>query len=207
MSASASRSTEGDVLQDFDENAAEAEGDELAEGAVGDGADDHFLAAGQHLLDLHAGDLGVGLVGLRIGDDLVVGGLRILSGFDADDDAAGLGLVEDIRRDDLHDHRKAHIGGQLGCLLRVSGDAFLRNLDAVDIAQQLAFRRGERLAPFRLDLVQDVTDSGFVEHIHLLECRSPSLRLRRCMGYSAALFQFRLAPVLASWRRLLAAVP
>ena len=44
------------VLQDLDENAAEAEGDELAEAGVGDGADDDLLATHEHLLDLDADD-------------------------------------------------------------------------------------------------------------------------------------------------------
>ena len=163
------REAEGYVLQHLDENATKAEGDELAERAVGDGTDDDLLAAGKHLLDLHAGDFGVGLVGLRIGDDLVIGGLCIFGRFDADNDAAGLSLVKDVRRDDLHDHRKAHAGGQLGCFFGVAGHAFLRNLDAIDIAQQLAFRRGERLAPFGLHFVQHVSGGGSVEHVFLLE--------------------------------------
>ena len=60
------REAEGDVLQHLDQHAAEAEGDQLAERAVGDRADDDLGAAGQHLLDLDALDLGVGLVLLGI---------------------------------------------------------------------------------------------------------------------------------------------
>ena len=186
------RKAEGNVLQDLDENAAKAEGDQLAERAVGDGADDDFLTAGQHLLDLHANDLGVGLVGLRIGNDRIIGGLRILGRFDADNDAAGLGLVKDVRGDDLHDHRKAHAGGQLGCFLRVAGDAFLRNLDAIDVAQQLAFRRGERLAPFRLHLVQHVTGGGSVEHVFLPKCRPPSFTAAALHGLPSGTVQIPL---------------
>ena len=48
------RQAERDVLQDLDQHAAEAERDQLAERRIGDRADDHFLAALQHLLHLHA---------------------------------------------------------------------------------------------------------------------------------------------------------
>src|SRR6266446_2532091 len=61
--------TEGDVLQHLDQHAAEAERHELAERAVGDGADDDLGAAGQHLLDLDAFDLGVGFVFPGIGQN------------------------------------------------------------------------------------------------------------------------------------------
>src|SRR5207245_7556414 len=44
------RETERDVLEHFDEDAAETERDELAEDRIGDRADDYFLAAGEHLL-------------------------------------------------------------------------------------------------------------------------------------------------------------
>ena len=72
------RKAEGHVFQHLDEDAAEAERDELAERAVGDRADDDLGAALEHLLDLHAVDLGVGLVLLGAGEDGVVG-LRDLS--------------------------------------------------------------------------------------------------------------------------------
>ena len=49
--------------------AAEAERDELAERWIGDGADDHFLAAGQHLLHLHAEKIRLRVVLLRVRHD------------------------------------------------------------------------------------------------------------------------------------------
>src|SRR5260370_15957403 len=61
--------TEGYVLQHLDQHAAQPEGHELAERAVGDGADDDLGAAGQHLLDLDAFDLGVGFVFPGIGQN------------------------------------------------------------------------------------------------------------------------------------------
>ncbi len=63
------RKAEGDVLQDLDQHAAEAEGHKLAERSVGDRTDDDLLAAQQHLLDLNAFDLGIGFVLLGVGQN------------------------------------------------------------------------------------------------------------------------------------------
>ena len=70
------REAEGDVLQHFDQDAAEAEGHQLAERRIGHRADDDFLAAGQHLLHLHAENLRLGVVLRGIADDGRVGVLR-----------------------------------------------------------------------------------------------------------------------------------
>jgi hypothetical protein len=153
---------EGDVLEHFDQHAAQAEGHQLAEAVVGDGADDHLGAALDHLLHLHADDLGVGLVLLGVGDDGVVGLGGLVGALDADDHAARFGLVQDVRRDDLHHHREAHGAGQLGGLGRAGDHAFLGHRDAVGIADQLAFGRGERVTPFLLDRVEDLADLGLV---------------------------------------------
>ena len=67
----------------------------------------------QHLLHLDAVDLGVGLVLLGVGEDGVVGLGRLVGALDADEHAAGLGLVQDVGRDDLHHHRKAHAAASL----------------------------------------------------------------------------------------------
>ena len=63
------REPERDVLHHLDEHAAEAERHELAERGVGDGADDHFLAARQHLLHLHAQEVRLRVVLLGAGHD------------------------------------------------------------------------------------------------------------------------------------------
>ncbi len=108
------RQTEGNVLEHFDQHAAEAEGHELAERAVGDRTDDDFGAAQQHLLDLDAFDLGIGFILFRIRENGVVGLLGLGRGLDPDDDAAGFGFMQDVRRDDLHHHRETHAAGELG---------------------------------------------------------------------------------------------
>ena len=82
-------------------------------------------------------------------------------GLDADHHAAGFGLVQDVRRDDLHHHRKAHAGRDLGGLGGGFGDAFLRNRDAVGIADQLAFRRRQAGALVRLDRIENFADRIF----------------------------------------------
>ena len=88
--------TEGDVLEDLDQNAAEPEGHQLAECRIGHGADEYFLAAAEHLLDLHAVDRCLGVIAAGIGDDTREGFLRGLRAPDANHDAAGLGFVQDL---------------------------------------------------------------------------------------------------------------
>ena len=63
------RQTERDVLEHLDQHAAQTEGDQLAEHGIGDRADDHFLAAGEHLLHLDAEKVRLRVVLLRVGDD------------------------------------------------------------------------------------------------------------------------------------------
>ena len=140
------REAEGDVLQHLDEHAAEAERDQLAEAAVGHRADDHLLAALEHLLHLDAVDLGVGLVLLGVGEDGVVGLDRLVGALHADDHAAGFGLVQDVRRDDLHHDRESHSRGELARGGGARRHALARHRDAVGIADLLAFRGGQGIA-------------------------------------------------------------
>ena len=57
------RQPEGDVLEHFDQHAAQTESHQLAEAGVGDGPDDDFLSlAGHHLLNLDAFDARVRFV-------------------------------------------------------------------------------------------------------------------------------------------------
>ncbi len=95
------RETEGDVFQHLHQHAAEAEGHKLAERPIGDRTDDDFGSPQQHLLDLDAFDLGIGLVLLGVGQNGRVIGRDIGRGLDADHHATGFGLVQDVRRDDL----------------------------------------------------------------------------------------------------------
>ena len=115
-----------------------------------------FLAALDHLLDLHADDLGVGLVLLRVGDDLLVGGGGFVRALHAHDHAAGFGLVQDVGRDDLHHDRETHGDGELRCFGGARDHAFLGHVDAVGVANELALRRRERVAAFLLHRVEDL---------------------------------------------------
>ena len=155
------REAEGDVLENFDQHAAEAERHQLAERAVGDGTDDDFGAASEHLLDLDAFDLGVSLILLGVRQNGVVGPLGVFGGLDADHHAAGFGLVEDVRRDDFHHDREAHGGCDLRRLGRRLGDPFFGNRDPVSVANQLAFGRRQTRALIRLDCIQDFADRIF----------------------------------------------
>ena len=69
---------------------------------IGDRADDDFLAAREHLLDLDAFDLGFGLYFLAFARMVRVSLCDVGGGLDTNHHAAGFGLVQDIRRDDLH---------------------------------------------------------------------------------------------------------
>ena len=57
--------------------------------------------------------VGVGLILLRVCEDLFVGVLRGFGAVHADDHAARFGLVQDLRRDDLHHDREADRVGEL----------------------------------------------------------------------------------------------
>ena len=149
------REAEGDVLQHLDQHAAEPERHQLAERAVGHRTDDDFLAAQQHLLHLDAFDLGVRLVFLGVRQDRRVILFHVIGGLDAHHHAAGFGLVQNVRRDDFHHHRKTHAGRELDRLGRGFGHALLRNRDAVGVADQFALGRRETAALVCLDRVEN----------------------------------------------------
>ena len=150
------RKPEGHVFQHLDEHPAEAERHELAERAVGDRADDDLGAALEHLLDLHAFDLGVGLVLLGAGENGVVGLRDLLGRLEAHEHAAGLGLMQNVGGDDLQHHREAHAGGELRGRLGRVRDAFLRDRNAVGVADELSLRRRQRQAALGFHLIENL---------------------------------------------------
>ena len=163
------------VLQHLDQHAAEPEGDQLAEARIGHGADDHLLPAGEHLLHLHAVDLGVGLVPLGVGQDGVIALRHLFGALQSDQHAARLRLVEDIGGDDLQDDRKAHAARELRRGIGRVRHAFARHRDAVGVADELPFRRRKRFAPLGLDLVENLADRALFSLLALP-------RLRRLLG-------------------------
>ena len=108
------RQPEGQVAHDFDEHAPQPESDELAEYRIGHGADDHLLrtgvAAGLTLHE-HAVDGSAGRMVCSDRDQAVVGGCKRALAIDAQDHAAHIGLVQDVGRVDLGDHRIADAPG------------------------------------------------------------------------------------------------
>ncbi len=159
------RQTERDVLEHFDQDAAQPEGDQLAEHRVGHRADDDFVnsrAAGEHLLHLDAEQVRLRVVLLRVGDDGVVAAPGLFGALHADQHAASLGLVQDLRRHDLEHHRKADAGGDRRRFRGRRRHAFLGNGDSIRLAHELAFRCGERCAAFGFDGIQNTPDVGLV---------------------------------------------
>src|SRR5665213_3522573 len=176
------REPERDVLEHFDEHAAQTERHELAEALVADRADDHFLRArGQHLLHLDAADLRAGLILFRVGDDRVVAAAHRVRALDADQHAAGFGLVENIRRDDLQNDREAHLLRELRGRVGRGREALLRDRQAVRVRDLLRLGRRERAALLGSDPVEDRLYRDFVDALafeqHLY--RSPTGRRRR----------------------------
>ena len=127
--------------------------------------------------------------------------MRLVIGLDADHDAAGLGLVQDVGRDDLHHHRIAHALGEPGRLGGRSGDAFARHRNAVGVGDQLAFRRRQRRAPVRLHRIQHLADRNPVYlqlgHRSLL---SMCMACAGSMARAAAIIQRPAEPLLRSRR-------
>jgi len=156
------REAERHVAQDLDEDAAEAERHDRAERRVLDRADEHLGALRQHLLDLHAGDPRVGLVGLRVLDDGVEALADLVARAQADEHALGLRLVEDVGRDDLGDHGIAHVLGQGHRLVRGRGEPLARYRDAVCVGDALGLRCAQRLAAVGADLVEHLADRCLV---------------------------------------------
>ncbi len=82
-----------DVFHHFDQDAAKAERDHFAEARIGDCADHDFLAAFEHLLHLNTLYTGVLFITLGVLDEPIEGAFDICAVFNADDHAAGFGLV------------------------------------------------------------------------------------------------------------------
>jgi hypothetical protein len=152
------RQAERDVLQHFDQHAAQTERDELAERGIGHRADDDLLSTAHHLLHLDAEQVGLLVVLLRVGHDLREPGLCLRRVLHADDHAARLRLVQDLRRHDLHHDRVSDLGRELRCLGGRLRHAFLRHGDAVRVANELPFRRRQGRAPRGLHGIEDLPD-------------------------------------------------
>ncbi|OQC71041.1 MAG: hypothetical protein BWX50_00656 [Euryarchaeota archaeon ADurb.Bin009] len=108
--------TDGDILEEFHELPAKSERDDLSKRGIGLPPDQHLKPAGHLLLYDDAGDRRFrGMTGTVLHDRPE----RLLYPFgalDRGDDAADIALVDDIRRDYLHDDRVAYPPGGRPCI-------------------------------------------------------------------------------------------
>ena len=157
---------EGDVLQHLDQHAAEAEGDQLAEARIGDGADDDLLPAGRasaaparrrswrrpcsawRWRGWCRSPCDTSSALFRPTSTPPASVLCRMSG-------------ETI----FSTTGKPMPLGELRGLVGRVGHAFLRHRDAVGVADQLALRRRQRRAPVGLDLVEHLADGFLVAHL------------------------------------------
>ena len=105
---------EGDVLEDLDHRAAQAEHHQRSKAGVATGAQDHLDALGGHLLDENALDLRAGHVLLHVFVDLGESGAGLIGAHDFQEHAAGVVLVDHVGRHDFHGQRSADIGRDFG---------------------------------------------------------------------------------------------
>ena len=172
------REAKGNVLQNLHQDAAQPKGNQLAESRVGDCPNDDLLTTGQHLLHLDAKDLSARVVVPRIGGERCKPSRRLLHGFDSDEYSAGFGLVQDLRRDDLHDDREANLRRELASFLGTLCHALLRNTDSIGLADSARLRRGQSRAPRRLRLIENSANGVLVCYLGCLHCsvhfKSPS---------------------------------
>jgi hypothetical protein len=103
-----------------------------------------------------------------VGENGVVALGHLVGALQAHQHATGLGLVQDVGRNDLQHHRATHLLRQRSGLGGRGGHALLRHRNAVGIADQLAFGRGERGALVGAHAVEDLPHGGLVVcHVRL----------------------------------------
>src|SRR5690606_6202891 len=156
--------SEGDVSHQLDQPAAQPEGHQFAAARVGDGPDDDFGAAANLLLDLHAVDPGLGIVVVGALNDLRVDLARLLGALDASDDAASVGLMQDVRRLDLHNDREAQFAGDPGRLVGVGRQALAGRGDAVCLAELPRGRGGKGGASLFARCVEQLPNSAAINY-------------------------------------------
>ena len=124
-------------------------------------AQDDLLAARGHLLDEDAGDPAVRHRRLDIPHHLVVGVDHRLVICQPDPHAAHIGLVDDLRRHDLHDHRIADLPRGGHCLVHAVDDAVLQRRDAIGLQHRQRLE-AEHADARPAGVVDDLPDCGTV---------------------------------------------
>jgi len=128
------------IAEELDQRAPHAHGDDLAKRGIGLPADDDLKAFLYLLLDHHSVDLSTGKRRPCRGSDpekSVSGSLPV---HDREDDAAGIALVDDLRRDHFQDNRVPDPVGRFLRFRRGFRNCMLRDGDAVLHEKTKAFR-------------------------------------------------------------------
>ena len=173
------RQPKGHVTQHLHQHAAQAEGHHLAETRIGHRADNDLHAPARNLLlDLHPSQHRVGLVRPGVVHQGPVRPLRLLPVRHPHQHAAGLGLVQDVFRDDLHHHRETDVRGQIRGLRGRPRHAFPRQRDTVDTQHLAAFQRRQRGPSLGLHALQNRADLFLSTRACLHRLGPPCLQLR-----------------------------
>ena len=177
------RQPERDVLEHLHQHAAQSKSHKFAENRVRHAAYNDFLCLPRHhLLDLHAVNPGIFAVRAGTGDNGFVGCRSRVTVGHPDNHTSDLGLVENVRRDDLHHHRIADPVGYCSSLVRRPGEPLAGQGNPVGVADSLALGRGQGSKPVGPGLVQNTEDGlspirhGFSlsNYLPLVNCESPS---------------------------------
>ncbi len=129
------QNAEGNVAQHLDEHAAQAEHDQRAEAGIARHADDGFDAGSRHALHRHAFDMLV----FEGFENVAVGAARLFGGGNVELDAAGVRLVDDVRRNDFHDDGEADFFADGERLVLRTGHQVAGGRDADAFEDFLAF--------------------------------------------------------------------
>jgi len=152
--------TEGNILKNLDEDTTHTVHDGRTEGSIIDRANDNLLAKRSHLLDADTVDVGIGLVLLGVLDDELESSTNTLIVLDVDLDTTSIRLVEDIRRDDLHNNRVADLVSKGESLFLVASKLGLSDRKLVDTEELLGLGLGQAVAAVLTSSVDDLHSLG-----------------------------------------------
>ena len=152
------RQAQGLVMEHLGVDPARAEQQHRAEVGVGLAPHEQLeVRVGDEGLQAHAGDARLGVVGAGAGHDPLPGLAQVVLVAQVELDAAGVGLVADVRGDELHHQRHLHVRGQGQGLVQGGGEHRLGHRDAVG---------GEH--PLAGDLVEHALHRPVLEVVRLL---------------------------------------
>ena len=133
------RQAQGLVVEHLGVDPARAEQEHRAEVVVGLAAHEQFeVRVGDVGLQADAGDARLGVVGADAGHDPLPGLTQVVLVAQVELHPAGVGLVADVRRDELHHQRHLHVRGQGHGLVHRGGEHGLGHRDTVGGEHPLA---------------------------------------------------------------------